>query len=175
MKFTKNIKRTIVALALSTTLLIPAGANSNAINRQGGYNQNDVRVISGLTTEQIRELLPQNMKELAPILHDVEHRPNPINAIFLSSIIRLETGNGTSYSYRARNNTGGVMGRNGLRSFSSKNECVSYMHDFLNRGYIRQNRISVWRIGSKYCVGGNWASKVNNLSKNMMYRSWNLK
>lgn len=83
------------------------------------------------------------MKELSKTIYKIENSNKPINAIFLMSIIRLETGNGTSYSYNYRNNVGGVMGRRGLRSFKTKDECLYYMQDFLYRGYIHQGRISV--------------------------------
>lgn len=170
----KNILRITTVVMTSLMLMTGMASESKAINRNGGYSQNDVRVKSGLTKEEISQLLPYRMKELSEPLYNIENSDKPINALFLMSLMRLETGNGTSYSYRIKNNVGGVMGRNGTRYFNSKSECLYYMQDFLNRGYINQGRISVWTIGSKYCVGGNWASKVNRISINNMYRSWSL-
>ena len=66
------------------------------------------------------------------------------------------------------------MGRRGLRTFNSKEQCLLYMQDFLYRGYINAGRRSVWNIGSKYCVGGNWAYKVNRLAIDSMQKSWGL-
>lgn len=165
----KKIATLLVAVLLSISMI--NGVDAKA---RGGYSQNDVRVRSGLTTKQIEQLLPYNMKPLAQTFYKIENSNKPINAIFLSSVVRLETGNGTSYSYRARNNVGGVMGRKGLRTFNSKEQCLFYMQDFLYRGYINAGRRSVWNIGSKYCVGGNWAYKVNRLSIGSMQKSWGL-
>lgn len=163
-----------IATLLVTVLLSISMINGIDAKTRGGYSQNDVRVRSGLTTKQIEQLLPYNMKPLAPTFYKIENSNKPVNAIFLSSVVRLETGNGTSYSYRTRNNVGGVMGRRGLRTFNSKEQCLFYMQDFLYRGYINAGRRSVWNIGSKYCVGGNWAYKVNRLAIDSMQKSWGL-
>lgn len=165
----KKIATLLVAVLLSISMISGVDAKTG-----GGYSQNDVRVRSGLTSKQIEQLLPYNMKPLASTFYKIENSKKPINALFLASVVRLETGNGTSYSYRSRNNVGGVMGRNGLRTFSSKEECLYYMQDFLYRGYINNGRRNVWNIGSKYCVGGNWAYKVNRLAINSMQKSWGL-
>ena len=166
--------RKILAVLVATLLVISTSIGGAEAKVRGGYSQNDVRVKSGLSQEKIEQLLPKNMKSLAPAFYKIENSKKPINALFLASVVRLETGNGTSYSYRARNNVGGVMGRSGLRTFSSKEECLYYMQDFLYRGYINNGRRNVWNIGSKYCVGGNWAYKVNRLAINSMQKSWGL-
>lgn len=165
----KKIKIILASLIIGFGMVIPYNAEAK---NKGDYSQNDVSVISGLSENQIKNILPTRMKPLANTLYRIEHSKKPISAIFLASVIRLETGNGTSYSYRARNNVGGIMGRKGLRSFRTKDESLLYMQDFLNRGYIPQGRKSVWRIGSKYCVGGNWSYKVNRLAISMMKKSW---
>ncbi|WP_101773550.1 glucosaminidase domain-containing protein [Peptostreptococcus faecalis] len=156
--------------------------------RVGGYSQNDVRVISCLSQDEIKQLLPARMKELAPTLYQIEHSEKPINALFLISVIRLESWNGSSYLYRVKNNVGGIKGaylttdKNGKTrktygylGFSDKKQSLLYMQDFLSKGYIytgntKKDRISVSKIGSKYCVGGNWAAKVNRIAKDTMYR-----
>ncbi len=161
----------IKTIIITITLIFSIGCRVDAAGK-GGYSQNDVRVKSGLTEQQIKNLLPKNMKQLSSTIYKIENSSRPINSHFLSSVVKLESGNGTSYSYRNRNNVGGIMGRNGLRKFASKEQSLYYMQDFLYRGYINRGRRNVWKIGSKYCVGGNWAYKVNRLSINSMRKSW---
>lgn len=163
-----NYIRKVVVCIVMLVMLVGTSANAQVVR---GYSQNDVTVRSNLSESKIKELLPPRMKELSSILYQIERSNKPINALFLMSLIRLETGNGTSYSYRVRKNCGGVMGRYGLRSFNSREQCLLYMQDFLYRRYINIGRKSVWRIGKKYCVGGNWAYKVNSLAINYMYRA----
>lgn len=159
-------------LILICILFIGGNIPCSEAKTKGGYNQHDVTVISGLSEKQIKELLPNKLKVLSKGLYNIEHSKKPINAIFLSSVIRLETGNGTSYLYRVKNNIGGVKGRYGYRMFNTKEQCLYYMQDFLYRGYIKQNRKSVWRIGQKYCVGGSWAKQVHSIALDMMKRNW---
>lgn len=135
----KRILLSMVVFVLTFTTSITAQAEQKI----GVYNCNDVRTISNLTETEIRDRLPKKMKELAPTLYQIEHSKTPINAIFLASIIRLETGNGTSYSYNHRNNVGGIMGKSGLKTFKNKEESLTYMQSFLNRLYINQGRINV--------------------------------
>lgn len=165
------MKKFLIAMILAVVTVMPLASGSIEAASVYGYSQNNVRVTSGLSVEQLRTILPARMKELAPTLYSIEHSEQPINALFLASIVKLESGNGTSNAYRNKNNVGGVMGRGGLRYFNSRQECLRYMHSFLNRGYINRGYTSVWSIGPKYCVGGNWAGKVNSASVNFMYKA----
>ena len=166
----RKLRNLLMAISLSIATVLPIATPSYAANNRGGYSQNDVTVTSGLSVENIEQLLPSPMKSLSKVLYEIEHSENPINAIFLMSIMRLETGNGSSYSYRYRNNVGGIMGRRGLRTFKTKEDSLRYMHSFLNTGYINKGRRNVWNIGQKYCVGGNWSHKIHRLSLNSMYK-----
>lgn len=129
----KRIKNIVTGILVATMLTL-SSVSINALDR--GYNQNDITMPSGLSVEQIRSALPYNLKPLANKICSIDRSDTPINALFLASIVRLETGNGTSYSYKYRNNVGGVMGRRGLRTFRSKEECLDYMHHFLSNKYV---------------------------------------
>lgn len=155
----------ILGLVFAFMLILSSTVSTHAAVKPN-YNKNDVTKISNLSEKQIKDLLPAKMKELSKELYSIEHSSRPINALFLSSVIRVETGNGTSYSYRVKNNIGGVRGSRGYRTFKNKVECLRYMQDFLYRGYINKGRKSVASIGQKYSASGRWASMVGSIANN---------
>ncbi len=96
-----------------------------------------------------------------------------INAVFLAAITMNESGNGTSYSARKRNNVGGVRYRNSyrFRTYNNVSECLDDMAYNLKDNYINEGRTTVARIGSKYCpisdksdkegINKHWARNVS--------------
>ena len=151
----------IMGFLLAMMIMINSVAEVNAYSRPT-YNPNNVTVISNLSEAKIKSILPKNMKELSRVFYEIEHSSKPINALFLMSIVRIETGNGTSSAYRVKNNVGGVRGASGYRKFCSKGECLRYMQDFLYRGYIQKGRKSINSIGQKYSASSRWANMVNS-------------
>lgn len=168
----KNLKRKIIVTTLLVTSVLSMSLTHIDAKELKGYSQNNVTMRSGLSESQIRSILPSRMKELSSTIYQIENSNRPINALFLASIVKEETGNGTSNAYRNRNNVGGIMkSRGGLMNFSSKRASLQYMQNFLYRGYINQGRKTTAKIGAKYCVGGNWAGKINNHAKGFMRAS----
>lgn len=75
---------------------------------------------------------------LAEILTDVEKKYN-INAIFLLSIIRLESGNGTSGLAIYDNNLCGIKVEYEYISYKSKEACVWDVAELLAESYLKDN------------------------------------
>ncbi len=123
----------------------------------------DITQKSNLVPDMIEALLPPELKGLGQTFHDGEERHN-INALFVLAIVRLESGNGTSYLAHARNNLGGIKGgEDGYRAFASKQECVAYMFDLLDRLYISKGRETIDEIGHVYCATGGWIPQVKSI------------
>ena len=94
----------------------------------------------------------------------LEHNHN-INALFAISIAVIESGAGTSYNARKRNNLFGIGPH---KVFNSYNDCIDYLGRLLNKTLYRDKSIDT--IGRIYCTDGtNWAGKV----KNQMGVLWN--
>lgn len=77
-----------------------------------------------------------------------------LNPLFLASIAMHETGNGTSKAIHEKNNVAGMMGKNGLRSYSTMQESIEAMASNLRRNYLNQGLTSVSQIGAKYAPVG---------------------
>ncbi|GAA0382731.1 glucosaminidase domain-containing protein [Paenibacillus motobuensis] len=88
-----------------------------------------------------------------------------IDPALLAAIAIHETGNGTSNAAKNKNNVGGMMGKNGLMSFSSIQEGIDKMASNLKRNYFDQGLTSIAQIQRKYAPVGA-ANDPTNLNKN---------
>ena len=52
---------------------------------------------------------------------------------------------------------------NEYRGFASKEECVAYMFDLLDRLYISKGRDTIDEIGHVYCATGGWIPQVKSI------------
>lgn len=142
------------------------------------FNPLDVRQISGLTEEQFKKLLPEALKEIAPVLYQAEHSDKPINGVFLMSICRLESADGTSELARTRNNIAGLNARDKDRGtdaygskFASKSDSANELVRKIRDEYIysdtdfRANGVSVYDVNKKYCSMCTWSYKVIDKAK----------
>jgi hypothetical protein len=129
----------------------------------------DLTEKTNMTPEMMEALLPGDLAGIGEALSEGEEQTG-INALFILAIIRLESGNGSSYLARSQNNLGGIKGGDGYRTFESKQACVTYMFDLLNRLYISQGRSTISAVGEKYCESGGWAGKVSSMMDEMIAR-----
>lgn len=93
-----------------------------------------------------------------------------VNAIFLMSMAKLESGNGTSYLAKEKNNLFGFNAIdsdpiNGAKTFRSQGESIAYVAQFLSENYLNEdgrfyNGISTDGVGKDYASDPDWASKV---------------
>lgn len=115
---------------------------------------------TNLSAEQLNRILSKGLSGYGEAFYNMEQKYN-INAIFAISVAELESGSGTSYSFRARNNAFGIGPG---KTFSSVEAGIEYFGQLMNKPLYYGKSIS--SIGSIYCVGGNWANKVKSLMNN---------
>ena len=128
----------------------------------------DITQKSNLVPEMMEALLPEDLKGLGQAFCDGEEKHN-INALFVLAIVRLESGSGTSYLARNKNNLGGIKGGGDeYRAFDSKEECIAYMFDLLDRIYISKGRDTIDEIGHIYCATGGWIPQVKSLFNDLL-------
>jgi cell wall-associated NlpC family hydrolase len=94
-----------------------------------------------------------------------------VSPSLLAAIAMHETGNGTSSAVRNKNNAFGIMGSNGLKSFTSLEESIKYAASLLKRNYLDKGLTTVEAIQKKYAPVGvandptglnkNWVNGVN--------------
>lgn len=87
-----------------------------------------------------------------------------IDPALLASIAQHETGNGKSSAAIGKNNIAGMMGINGLKSYSSVEESIMDMARNLSKNYLGSGLSSIAKIGAKYApIGaGNDPTGLNN-------------
>jgi hypothetical protein len=77
-----------------------------------------------------------------------------INPALLAAISMHETGNGNSRAVQLKNNPGGMMGRDGLKTYSSLKEGIFDMARNLRKNYLDQGISTIAEIGAKYAPIG---------------------
>ncbi|MEH7112349.1 glucosaminidase domain-containing protein [Neobacillus niacini] len=82
----------------------------------------------------------------------------------LAAISIHETGNGMSNAARFKLNVAGMMGKNGLRSYSSIEESIFDMARNLRQNYLDKGKLTIAQIGAKYAPIGaaNDPTQLNN-------------
>ena len=75
-------------------------------------------------------------------------------AILVISISKHETGKWTSNAFVNKQNFGGIMGTNGLRSYNSYEEGLSSFINLLKNRYFDQGLNTIEKIGAVYCPVG---------------------
>jgi hypothetical protein len=78
-----------------------------------------------------------------------------ISPILVASIMKHETGNGTSSAVRKKKNPGGSMkSTGGLRSYNTLEAGIDYMINNLKNYYIDEGKVTIAQIQKKYCPIG---------------------
>lgn len=79
-----------------------------------------------------------------------------INPSFLAAVAIHETGNGTSNAARFKNNVAGMMGKGGLKTYSSVRDSIFDMARNLRNNYLDEGKTTIAQIGAKYApIGAN--------------------
>lgn len=119
---------------------------------------------SNLSVEQLNRILSNTgMAGQGHLFKEMENEYN-INSLFCISVGCLESGNFTSSAFRNKNNPFGIGPG---KYFNSPKEAINYFGRLMNKSTYYGKSID--KIGSIYCVGGNWANKVKALMKS----NWN--
>lgn len=130
----------------------------------------DITQKSNLTPDMLEALLPPALKGLSQAFYNGEQQHN-INALFVLAIVRLESGNGTSHLARTKNNLGGIKsGEESYRTFESKDECITYMFDLLDRKYISMGRVTIPKIAAIYCETDGWRPQVSSIMQQLIQK-----
>ena len=141
------------------------------------FNPYNLLEVSNMSVDRISYVLPEGLKHLASAFYDVEQNYG-VNSIFLISLVREESGNGTSDYAIYRNNVGGVRNSDGsYRHFNSQYESVDYIGRLIKKHYLTPhqfingeevglyyNGTSIWNVNIKYCEGTEWAEKLNKIA-----------
>ena len=136
------------------------------------YDPDDIRLISGISKNRIRELLSNTTycnDEVVDELYNLEHSDKPINCLFVIAISKLESGNGNSSLAQSHNNLGGIKSRSGgYQYFNSHSNSIKSIGDILV-SYVYEYNIgnSIWQINTKYCESGDWSSKLIKIINEM--------
>ncbi|MEC1522163.1 glucosaminidase domain-containing protein [Neobacillus niacini] len=87
-----------------------------------------------------------------------------IDPALLAAISIHETGNGTSNAARFKFNVAGMMGKNGLKTYSSIEESIFDMARNLRQNYLDKGKLTIAQIGAKYAPIGaaNDPTQLNN-------------
>lgn len=138
------------------------------------YNPYDIKEPSNISRERMSKLLEGtsfNNKDVIETIYNGERSENPVNAVFLISMLRWESGHGYSKLAKSNNNISSVKSRSGSwRSYNSYEECVQEVIELLSRDYLNENGkyyngTSIWNINEKYCETNEWADSINKIAQ----------
>lgn len=129
---------------------------------QEDFNRDSyVMCSSGLTADQIEGMLEDysGLDGLGEAIYLIEEEYG-VNAFYTLGVASLESGFGTSYLARNKNNLFGLMGC----SFSTKSDCVDYFGRLMVN-YQEKHNITMTPngINPRYCESDDWAKKVTSL------------
>lgn len=93
-----------------------------------------------------------------------EYEMTDEQAYLLIAISRHETGNWSSSAFKNKNNFGGLMGANGLKSYSSFDDGLDAFVSLLKNRYFNKGLTTVEKIQPVYCPVGA-KNDPNNLNK----------
>lgn len=83
-----------------------------------------------------------------------EYNMTDEQAYLLIAISRHETGNWTSSAFKNKNNFGGLMGKSGLKSYSSFDDGLDAFVSLLKNRYFNKGLTTIEKIQSVYCPIG---------------------
>jgi hypothetical protein len=137
--------------------------NNYMSNQNMSLNTNEPLRFQSLNAEKLNQVLGGKLKGMGEVFVRAGKRFN-INPALLTAIAQHETGNGKSRAANEKNNIAGMMGVNGLKSYSSIEDSIMDMARNLSKNYLGVGISSISRIGGKYAPIGadNDPSGLNN-------------
>lgn len=147
------------------------------------YNPYDLTIESNLTTYELSKILQgTNMLEVASFIIESE-KEYGVNALFITSLIALESGWNTSYRASTQNNlTGHAVYSSSSRgsNFSSKYDNIMTTVKMIKEEYLSSsgscyNGLSIWSVNEKYCLKSDkrtidydWSKKINMIANELL-------
>ena len=106
-----------------------------------------------ISSEKINQILDGKLKGMGDAFISAGQKYN-VNPALLTAIAQHETGNGTSKAAYVKNNVAGMMGKYGLKSYSSIEESIMDMARNLSKNYLGMGLTSISKIAGKYAPIG---------------------
>ncbi|MFJ7726546.1 glucosaminidase domain-containing protein [Neobacillus sp. NPDC097160] len=137
--------------------------NQYTSNQNMPLNTNEPLRFQTLNADKLNQVLGGKLKGMGEVFVNAGKRFN-INPALLTAIAQHETGNGKSRAANEKNNIAGMMGINGLKSYSSIEDSIMDMARNLSKNYLGKGLSSIPGIGAKYAPIGadNDPSGLNN-------------
>ena len=143
------------------------------------FNPYDVSEPSNLTKEQMYKMLEGTaLVTIVDALHWYEQEYG-VNAIFITSIVALESGWGESSLARTHNNLTGYIGQNGdYYAFADWGESVQETFRLISEEYVSEDGLfyngkSVWNINTRYCELDSWSGKIVSIGNDLLSKTIN--
>jgi beta-N-acetylglucosaminidase len=116
-----------------------------------------------INPEKINQVLGGKLTGMGEIFVRAGQKYN-INPALITAIAQHETGNGKSRAASEKNNIAGMMGINGLKSYTSIEDSIMDMARNLSKNYLGSGLSSISKIGAKYAPIGaeNDPTALNN-------------
>lgn len=158
----KEIKKEIEERFVEETVVYP------------NFNPYDVSEPSNINKEQILQMLDGTALTTlvdAFYWYEQEYR---VNAIFVASIVALESSWGRSSLAISHNNLTGYIGRSGeYYYFQDWGENLEETFRLISEEYIMEDGLfyngkSTWNINQRYCELDSWADKINNIGYELL-------
>jgi beta-N-acetylglucosaminidase len=116
-------------------------------------NTNEPLRFESLSPEKLDLVLAGKLKGMGQAFVRAGQQYN-VNPALLAAIAQHETGNGKSKAAIEKNNVAGMMGVNGLKSYSSVEDSINDMARNLSKNYLGLGLSTIVKIGSKYAPVG---------------------
>jgi hypothetical protein len=145
-------------LLLERNLTLPVPNQPTTLDTFVGITMNNSILGESLrfqptNAEKFNQALDGKLRGMGEIFIREGKRYN-IDPAFLAAVAQHETGNGKSKAAMEKNNIAGMMGANGLRSYSSVEASIIDMARNLSNNYLDKGFTTIPKIGSKYAPIG---------------------
>jgi murein DD-endopeptidase MepM/ murein hydrolase activator NlpD len=173
----KSLDKQIKSGAIKETGVVEVGGSSVTTGTtSSGAKKYSTKVTgsSSVTAGDLNAILKGELKGMGAIFIR-EATKAGLDPAFLASVAMHESGNGSSSAVRNKNNAFGIMGSNGLRSFSSLEQNIKYTADMFKRLYTSKGLDSIVEIQKKYAPDGakNDPNGLNSHWQKGVLRFWN--
>lgn len=135
-------------------------------------NDYDISRPSGRTAEEIDKMLVgTNLKGLGQSIFEAEGIYS-VNGIFIVSVAKLESGGGTTYLSKTKNNLFGLNAWGSTRaeinkraySYATKGDCIKAFSKIIRENYINKGRNTIKLVSDIYCEKPSyWSDKITIL------------
>ncbi|MEH7247199.1 glucosaminidase domain-containing protein [Neobacillus niacini] len=148
---------------LDISSLLLHSLNAVVPQTRAGVSQSANLTSKTMGTDNLDAHLKGVLQNAGPLFEEAGKKYDIAPAL-LAAISIHETGNGTSNAARFKFNVAGMMGKNGLKSYSSIEESIFDMARNLRQNYLDKGKLTIAQIGAKYAPIGaaNDPTQLNN-------------